>query len=255
VRHHKASGPESWGKVRDSLAEIECARERGLDVTADQYPYTAGSTVLAAVMQHDGLGGQGSGVGRLDPHDLQLCSVPSRPELEGLRLDEAAERLGLEPADAAQALLDRDGPGVIVALHSMCEEDVRCVMRHPTTMIGSDGIPALDGKPHPRLYGTFARVLGHYARDEGVLPLEEAVHRMTGLSARKFRLADRGELRQGAFADLVVFDPARVRDAASFEHPHRFAEGIPHVLVNGTAIVRDGEPTGERPGRPLRRPD
>jgi N-acyl-D-aspartate/D-glutamate deacylase len=142
---------------------------------------------------------------------------------------------------------------VIVAMHTMNEEDVRRVMRHPTTMIGSDGIPALGGKPHPRLYGTFPRVLGRYARDERILPLAEAIHRMTGLPAAKFRLQGRGRVAEGAFADLVVFDPATIRDAATFEDPHRPAEGIPWVLVNGTAVVRDGAPTGARPGRPLRR--
>ena len=135
----------------------------------------------------------------------------------------------------------------------MSEEDVRTVMRHPSTMIGSDGIPSLPGKPHPRLWGTFARVLGRYARDIGLLPLEEAVHRMTGLPARKFGLHDRGVIRTGAFADLVLFDAARIADVGTYEDPNHPPAGIHHVFVNGTRVVRDGAHTGSRPGRPLRR--
>jgi N-acyl-D-aspartate/D-glutamate deacylase len=252
ISHHKASGRANWGLVRESLARIDAARRAGQDVTADQYPYTAGSTVLAAVVQN-ATPESGGGLGAVVAEAIQICSCPSAPELEGLRLDEAARRLGLEPMAAAQRLLERDGLSVIVAMHSMDEDDVRTVMRHPTTMIGSDGIPSLESKPHPRLYGTFARVLGRYARDARVLSLAEAVHKMTGLAARKFQLTDRGELRAGAFADVVVFDPATVADAATFDDPHRPALGIHHVLVNGSAVVRDGEPTGARPGRPLRR--
>jgi N-acyl-D-aspartate/D-glutamate deacylase len=125
-------------------------------------------------------------------------------------------------------------------------------MRHPTTMIGSDGIATLHGKPHPRLFGTFARVLGHYARDLGVLSLEEAVHKMTGLPARKFGLEDRGVVRAGAFADLVLFDPLTVDDVATYADPKRSPRGISQVWVNGTQVVRDGVHTGARPGRAAR---
>jgi N-acyl-D-amino-acid deacylase len=256
ISHHKASGRDAWGKVRESLQRIERARARGLDVTADQYPYTAGSTTLAAVVQNGAFVPDAkSGLGRLDPADVRICSCPSSPELEGLGLEAVAQRLGTSGAEAADRLLDVDGNGVIVALETMDEADVRCVMAHPTTMIGSDGIAVLEGKPHPRLYGTFARVLGRYARELSVLSLAEAVHRMTGMPAAKFGMRDRGAIREGAFADLVVFDPETVLDTATFDDPHRAPEGIPHVLVNGVAVVRDGEPTGARPGRPLRRGD
>ena len=140
-----------------------------------------------------------------------------------------------------------------VILHSMSEEDVRTVLAHRSTMIGSDGIPTLEGKPHPRLWGSFARVLGRYARELGVLSLEQAVHRMTGFPARKFRLRDRGELREGAIADLVVFDPARVLDRGTYEDPQQPPVGIAHVFVNGVPVVEDGKPTPDRPGRTLRR--
>jgi N-acyl-D-aspartate/D-glutamate deacylase len=134
----------------------------------------------------------------------------------------------------------------------MDEADVRTVMAHPTTMIGSDGVPA-GGKPHPRLYGCFPRVLGHYVREAKVLDLATAIHRMTGMPAAKFRLADRGVVRPGAFADLVVFDPARIADVATYEDPCRFPAGVTAVYVNGVAVARDGVHTGARPGRALRR--
>jgi len=126
-------------------------------------------------------------------------------------------------------------------------------MRHPSTMIGSDGLPTLKGKPHPRLYGTFARVLGHYARDEGVFPLEQAVHRMTGFPAQKFGFADRGVLRAGAKADLVLFDPNTIIDCGTFEDPKQLPKGIAAVYVNGALTVHNGKPTDARAGQALRR--
>ncbi|HEY3187719.1 MAG TPA: amidohydrolase family protein, partial [Solirubrobacteraceae bacterium] len=129
---------------------------------------------------------------------------------------------------------------------------VKTVMAHPTTMIGSDGVPA-GGKPHPRLYGCFARVLGHYVREVQVLDLPTAIHRMTGMPAAKFELRDRGVIRPGAFADLVVFDPARIADVATYDEPRRSPAGIHAVYVNGTAVAREGRHTGARPGRALRR--
>jgi N-acyl-D-aspartate/D-glutamate deacylase len=134
----------------------------------------------------------------------------------------------------------------------MSEDDVRTVMAHPTTMIGSDGIPTTGGKPHPRLYGTFARVLGHYVRDDPVLSLEQAVHRMTGMPAAKFGLTGRGTIAPGAYADMVLFDPATVDDVATYDSPREHPAGISHVWVNGTAVVAAGVQTGARPGRALR---
>ena len=149
--------------------------------------------------------------------------------------------------------MDTLGSAATAIFHTMSEDDVRTVLRHPTTMIGSDGLPTLHAKPHPRLYGTFARVLGHYARDVGLLSLAEAVHRMTGFPARKFGIVDRGLVRPGAFADLVLFDPARIADVATYADPHHPPAGIVRVLVNGVEVVRDGAHTGARPGRALRR--
>jgi N-acyl-D-amino-acid deacylase len=252
ISHHKAAGERAWGLVRESLALIERAQAEGLEVHADQYPYTAGSTVLEAVARNNALEGRGGAMGSIAAERVTIASAPGHPEWEGLTLAHLAKQLELGAQAAAERVITQS-PGVTVVTHMMSEDDVRTVMRHPSTMIGSDGIPTLPGKPHPRLWGTFARVLGHYARDLGLLSVAEAVHRMTGLSARKFGLADRGVIRAGAFADLVVFDPARIVDLGSYEEPNRPPAGIHHVFVNGARVVRDGTHTGARPGQVIRR--
>jgi N-acyl-D-amino-acid deacylase len=253
ISHHKASGRENWGMVRGSLKIIDEARSRGIDVTADQYPYASGSTVLQAVIQNGSLDEnvQG-GIGHVEPEALLFASTPKHPQWEGRRLKEFCDEWNLAPRAAAERIAAEDGPGAVVVIETMDEEDVRMVMRHPSTMIGSDGL-AMGSRPHPRLYGTFPRVLARYARDAGLMSLEEAVHRMTGMSAAKFHLKDRGELREGYFADLVIFDPASLTDTATYEQPRRYPEGLSHVFVNGTAVVREGLHTGARPGRALRR--
>jgi N-acyl-D-amino-acid deacylase len=252
ISHHKASGERNWGLVRESLALIERARAAGLEVHADQYPYTAGSTALAAVVQNGAFDDRPGGLGSVSPESVSIAAAPGHSEWEGRSIAELARELGKDAQSAAEHVIAR-APGVTAVMHTMNEDDVRTVMRHPSTMIGSDGIPTLPGKPHPRLWGTFARVLGRYARDLGLFPIEEAVHRMTGLPAQKFGLRDRGVIRAGAFADLVVFDPARILDVGTYEDPNRAPAGIHHVFVNGTRVVRDGTHTGERPGRTLRR--
>jgi N-acyl-D-amino-acid deacylase len=252
ISHHKASGREAWGLVTRSLERIDAAQREGLDVHADQYPYTAGSTVLSAVAQGGRLGGAGGGIGSLTPDNVVIASTASHPEWEGQSLQAlmAAFDAGLE---ATLARVLGEEPGATVVLHSMSEDDVRTVMRHPSTMIGSDGLPTLEGKPHPRLYGTFARVLGHYARDLGVLSLPDAIYRMTGFPAAKFGLKDRGVIAPGTFADLVLFDPATIIDRGTFEDPKQAPAGVRMVLVNGQCVVRDGAATDARPGRTLRR--
>lgn len=251
ISHHKATGPSAWGLVNNSLGLIDAARGRGVDVTADQYPYTAGSTSLFAVLQNFEEGT--AGVGATDWSKVVLASVPGHPEWEGQSLADRAAAAGTDAPQVARRIVDDLGYGAIVVMHSMSEDDVRTVMAHPTTMIGSDGIPSRGGKPHPRLYGTFARVLGHYARDEGVLTIEDAVHRMTGMPAAKFGLAGRGVIEVGAWADLVLFDPVAIADVATYDAPRRHPTGIAAVWVNGTQVVRDAEHTGARPGRAVRR--
>jgi N-acyl-D-amino-acid deacylase len=254
ISHHKASGRENWGMVRESLKLIDYSRAREIDVTADQYPYTSGSTVLSAVIMNGGLDenpAPSGGMGRVLPEEILIASVPSHPEWEGKRLDQLSAEMDLGAAEAARRIV-REEPGTVVIMNSMDEDDVRTVMRHPSTMIGSDGLP-MGGKPHPRLYGTFPRVLGHYSRDGGLMSLEEAVHRMTGMPAAKFHLRDRGVIREGAFADLLIFDRDAIADTATYSDPRRYPAGISHVFVNGTAVVRDAMHLGARPGRALRR--
>jgi N-acyl-D-amino-acid deacylase len=253
ISHHKASGRRNWGRAQDSLRLIEEARARGLDVTADQYPYTAGSTSLAAVLQNGSFRSDSpGGFGQLEGGDVLIASAPRHPEWEGRMIGTLASEWDVDVETAAQQVFDAEGDACWVVVFTMDEHDVKAIMAHPTTMIGSDGVPS-GGHPHPRLYGCFARVLGRYVREEKVFDLTTAIHRMTGMPAAKFRLLDRGVIRPGAFADLVVFDPARVEDAATYGEPRRAPAGIHAVYVNGAAVVRAGRHTGARPGRALRR--
>jgi len=253
ISHHKASGRNNWGRVRDSLKLIEEARARGVDVTADQYPYTAGSTSLFAVVQNGAFRRDSpGGLGTLSGADVLIASAPKHAEWEGQTLEGLAQSWGVPVADAVDRVLEAEGEACFVVTFAMDETDVKMVMAHPTTMIGSDGVPS-GGKPHPRLYGCFPRVLGHYVREANVFDLATAIHRMTGMSAKKFQLASRGELRRGAFADVVVFDPATIADAATYAEPRRHPTGIRAVLVNGVVVGDNGRHTGARPGRAVRR--
>ncbi len=257
ISHHKAAGSANWGKVGESLALIEAAQASGQVVNADQYPYTAGSTTLESVLDNyaivnDDGGAAASDGATLTGSALVVASCAGHPEWEGRSMTDLAGEFGTTAADAARRVLV-GAPNATAVLHMMDEADVRTVLAHPSTVVGSDGLPTIEGKPHPRLYNTFARVLGHYARDLGVLSMAEAVARMTGRSADIFGLTDRGYIRPALAADLVVFDPEAIIDRGTFSDPNRQPDGIVHVFVNGIAVVADGQPTGARPGRVLRR--
>lgn len=284
VSHHKASGVANWGKVNRTLAMMEAARAEGVAVYCDQYPYVASATGLDATLPLWALeGGTKATMARLqDPEvrprlaehvrrhpygdwsRIMIGEVRQRQGpnagLVGLTMQQVAERTGKAPEEALMDLLVEEACGVGAIYFSMSPEDVEAVLRSPHTAIGSDagarspGGPLGSGHPHPRTYGTFPRVLGHYVREKGVLSLTEAIHRMTGLAAARFKLAGRGEVRPGAWADLVLFDPDTVSDAATFIEPQQYPRGIPHVWVNGVAVVRDGEATGALPGQVLRLP-
>ncbi|MBM3542251.1 MAG: amidohydrolase family protein, partial [Alphaproteobacteria bacterium] len=231
--HHKTAGAPNFGRSRETLPRIEEAAKRqkvGLDV----YPYPASSTVLSADMI---------------PRSKKILVAWSktRPEFAGQDLKDVAKALGCSQEEAIDRLLPAGG-----IYFAMDEEDVRRIMAFPQSMIGSDGLPN-DEHPHPRLWGTFPRVLGHYVRELGLFGLETAVHKMTGLSAHRFGLKDRGVVRAGAFADLVLFDPVAVIDRATFEKPVQAAAGIELVMVNGRVAWKDGRATGARAGRALRR--
>ena len=247
ISHHKASGRSVWGRVTESLAQIEAAQDRGVEVHADQYPYTAGSTRLGAMVQNEFFTSGG-----MTGEDILLAAVPGQPDLEGLSVADLSERWDLLAEDAAKRLVDEEDGNVIAIAFMMDEADVRTVMRHPSTMIGTDGI-GWGTRPHPRHFGSYPRILGYYVRDEGVLTLEEAVHKASGMPAAKFALTDRGIIREGAYADLLLFDPETVAEVSTYEDPRRAPEGMPCVFVNGEAVVRDGEHTHARVGRVLRR--
>jgi N-acyl-D-amino-acid deacylase len=203
---------------------------------------------------------------RVDPGSWERVVVSrvktetNRPVAVGKSLVAIATGWGLDPVDAYLRLLEEEETSVSFVGHAMSPENVERVLRHPLVMIGSDGSSmapvgeAAKSRPHPRSYGTFPRVLGFYARERGLFGLPAAVHKMTGRPADQIGLADRGRIARGKTADLVVFDAARVRDTATFDDPHRYPEGIVHVLVNGVSVVEAGAHTGARPGRALRKP-
>ena len=239
--------------VPSELREIELAQAQGMNVHADQYPYTAGSTILRAVLQNGAFSPAHSGnagIAAARPADVVLASAPGHPEWEGLSIEQLSESLGMGPREAAEHVAEA-ARGATVVLHMMSEEDVQTVLRHPSTMIGSDGFPLKDGKPHPRTYGTYPRVLERYVRELGLLSLESAVHRMTGMVATKLGMSQRGVLREGARADLVLFDPEGITDRATYRDPKNPPLGIEHVFVGGEHTVKDGEHTGARAGRVL----
>jgi N-acyl-D-amino-acid deacylase len=244
VSHHKAASPEVWGRTDESIRLIEEANASGADVAFDAYPYTAGSTVLA----------QARAVrGDIDADSIVVASVNERREYEGKTVTQIGEMLGISGPQGVISRVLSEEPAAVAIFHTMKEDDVRRVLSHPLCMIGSDGIPTPTGKPHPRLYSTFPRVIQRYSREAGLFPIEEAVRKMTSLPARRFQLAQRGELREGWFADIVVFDPERIEDVATYEEPRRYPRGIDCVLVNGRVAAERGKQTETHAGRLIRR--
>jgi N-acyl-D-amino-acid deacylase len=291
VYHLKAAGQDNWPKLDSAIARIEAARAGGLSITADMYTYTAGATGLDASMppwvQE---GGYEAWAERLSDPEIRARVVAEMrtptdewenffvaagsPDgillvgfddealkpLTGKTLAEVAELRGTSPAETAMDLVIENGNDVGTVYFLMSEENVRKKVALPWVSFDSDaGAPAAEGiflesNPHPRAYGSFARLLGRYVRDEGVIPLEEAIRRLTSFPAGTFGLTGRGVLEPGAYADVVVFDPQRITDRATFAEPHQYAEGVVHVFVNGVHTLRDGEHTGATAGRFVRGP-
>ncbi len=283
LTHHKAVGRAMWGQSVRTLAMVDSARRAGIDVMMDQYPYTATHTNLGVLVPSWAMAGGDSAFARRlavpalhdsivrgivfnilndrgggDLARVQFSRVGFDRSLEGKTLKDWAARRSMAPTpeNGATLVLEamRQG-GANAIYHVLDEGDVGRIMRHPQTMIASDGRLSRPGElhPHPRAYGTFPRVLGRYVREQRLLPLETAVHKMTGMPAARLGLRDRGVLRVGAMADVVVFDPATVADQATFEAPHQYPVGIETVVVNGVVAVDGGKPTGVRVGRVLRR--
>jgi N-acyl-D-amino-acid deacylase len=280
ISHLKAAGRLNWSKAAQALELIDQARDRGLDVSSDMYPYMASSTgldILIPEWAHEG--GPKVILERLvdpaerrrikdDPHmervsamaswdKVLICRSPKTPEFEGRSIADLSDAAEAEVADwIMDALLETELEADILPF-IMSEENVKMQMGHPALMIGSDGYaliaegPLAKGVPHPRSYGTFPRILGRFVREEKVLSLEQAIHKMTGLPAERLRWNDRGLVKQDFQADLVVFDPETVADKATYTDPHQYAVGINYVIVNGVPVIHDGIHTGTRPGKLL----
>src|SRR5881296_3181873 len=285
IAHVKAAGRENWSKIDRALALMDEARARGVDVWGDAYPYHAGSTKMDNLLPawvHDGglrrllerIADRATrrriveeclvdrerwltvSSGSLGFDEIRIATCGQR-ELEGLTLAALARQTGKTPAEAMLDLLREERATVGMVSFSQNLENVAKVLRHPAIMIGSDSIGLSEGtgpkhgKPHPRMYGTFPRVLGEYAREQKLFALETAVHKMTGMPAARLGLSDRGLVREGCAADLVVFDPRTVRDEATFAEPHRYPTGIPYVIVNGDVVVDAGRFRAAGGGRVL----
>jgi N-acyl-D-aspartate/D-glutamate deacylase len=285
IAHLKLSGVDNWGGAAALLGEIEAARRRGLPVDCDAYPYDTATNPLrnllprwvmengiAAMLERlrgrdvrgrlrDEIARHGlTNFGRIPSWDVVRVAIsPHRPEHAGRTLGDLARSRGVDPIDAVADYIVADRGETRILITSMTDADVHAITRAPWVTVGSDGNALAtegitsQGKPHPRYYGTHARILGPLVRDLRLLPLEQAVAKMTGVAARALGLPDRGVLRPGAWADVVVFDPARIADRATYEEPHRYAAGVSTVVVNGQVVIDGGDHTGALPGRVLRR--
>jgi len=281
IYHLKAAGRENWHLMDAAIARIAQARAAGLPITADMYLYAASGTGLDTTLPiwvREG-GYQAMSARLADPavrarvldemrqsnRDWSVVQPGSfrNPALRiyrGKRMPEIARMRGTSPEEAALALILEDGSRVGSIFHSMSEDNIRRGLVQPWMAFASDAAamapepPFTDNQVHPRGYGNFARLLGRYVRDERLIPLQEAVRRLTSFPAENLRITDRGRLRRGYFADIAIFDPATIADRATYEEPHQYAVGMRHVFVNGTAVLRDGEHTGARPGRFVRGP-
>lgn len=281
MTHHKVIGAQNWGASKESLRLVDEARASGIDITIDQYPYTASQTgINALIPQWAQEGGREKLLERINstetqgavkaavidkilfdrggghPKNVFISRNSWDRSMEGKNLADLTLERGLEPtpANAADVVFDIiRGGGATAVYHAIGAEDVDRIMQHPASAIGSDGPVGVfgEGAPHPRQYGTFARVLGFYVRERGIIPLEEAVRKMSSASARRLGIHDRGLLTNGYYADIAVFDADEVIDKATFENPHQYAVGMKYVLVNGEVVVERGVHTNRRPGKIL----
>ncbi|HVM98905.1 MAG TPA: D-aminoacylase [Caulobacteraceae bacterium] len=246
ISHHKSAGRRNWGKVGSSLAKIDQAKAAGQKVTLDVYPYTAGSGRMIEYFNLDR-------VDRELAEVIRIASCPAFREFEGRMLVDIAAERGIDVTEAVKLVLTAPAGDRTICIQFIIDEaDVETNLRYPTMMVGSDGIPELRGRPHPRLFGTFPRVLGEYVRRRHVLPLEEAVHRMTQVACETFGLVERGAVREGFHADLVLFDAGEVSDLATYDDPKREPAGISLVVVNGQIACRNGAHTAAGSGQMLR---
>ena len=279
ITHHKVMGVDNWGLSIESLSLVDAARNQGVDVTLDQYPYTASQTGLKALIpqwaQEGGnermlqrikssetrkiiknevikkiLYGRGGG----NPKNIFISRNFWNPSMTGKNLAEITIEMGMSPSaeNAAETVFMILEKGSVTAVyHAINPDDVDRIMQHPATAIGSDGPVGIfgEGTPHPRQYGSFARVLGYYVRERGILKLEQAVRKMSSQSAKRLGIHDRGLIAEGYYADIAVFDPNQIIDKATFENPHQYSVGMKFVIVNGITVVEEGKHNGNRPGK------
>lgn len=282
ITHHKVMGVDMWGASKDTLALVDAANARGVDVSSDQYPYAASSTGISVLFPAWSLAGNSEtqlarfndpetrarikeGIvynlihdrGGDDPSRVAIANCPWDTSLNGKNFAEVLTGRGMavNMENAAELALElEENGGCFGIFHAMSADDVKRIMQHPRTMIGSDGgiHVAGEGVPHPRNYGSFSRVLAHYVRDQQVITTGEAIYKMSKMPAERIGLNDRGRLQEGTMADIAVMDLDAVQDHATFAQPHQYSTGVKHVLVNGVFVLRDEKMTGERPGRSLR---
>lgn len=280
ISHFKVGGKSNWGRSRETIAQIEAARKEGLDVTIDQYPYTASSTNLGVRLPGWAIAGtQDSINARINNTDLRkkiiaemlaeinryrfkdyrfavVANYAADSTYNGKSISDINKLMGrkAKAKEEAETILDMIGKGgAQMIYHTMNEEDVKYIMKYPFNMVGADAGVPLPGRsmPHPRAYGTNARILGKYVREEKIISLEEAIRRMTSLAAQKFHLPDRGLLKEGMAADIVLFDEKEVSDKATYENPHQYSIGFKFILVNGQLVLENGQHTGIKSGKAL----
>jgi len=280
ISHHKAGGKKNWGKVNETLDLVEKARSQGINIHLDEYPYTAGSTMLASILppwMHDegldralerlknpkirlrikgemekGIKGWENFVEFAGWEGIVIAFCEKEKELEGKSILQIANERGREPAETAFDILLEEAGKVVMVVYAMSEDDVRTVMKHPLVMIGTDGIPS-SGKPHPRAYGTYPRILGKYVREEKIFSLEEAIRKMTSLPAQKLGLKDRGMIAEGMIADLVIFNPSTIQEKSTYLNPHEKPEGIEYVLIGGSIVVERTRLLDSQKGQVIRK--
>jgi N-acyl-D-amino-acid deacylase len=282
ISHFKLSGQQNWGRSKETIPMVMQARQQGLDVTIDQYPYTASSTSLSTLLPDWVLADGRDSINarlknpkireevkqymlqKLAKRKLQHFSYPvvayfeadttlNGKSIEQVNLSKGNPHTAVSEAEVIIQMMEQGGAGMV--FHGMSEDDVKTIMQYPFNMFASDASIRIyqQGNPHPRGYGTNARVLGKYVREEKVIELEEAIRRMTSLPATKFRLKDRGLLLEGMAADIVIFDEKTVIDRSTFDQPHQYSSGFSYVLVNGQITVNEGQHTGVRAGKALRK--
>lgn len=280
IAHHKTAGKKNWGKTRQTLRMIEEARAKGIDIICEVYPYIMSSTFLHALLPpwaqeggvlkllerlrvpenrrrikqelESGLPGWANLYESAGWGGILITSVNKQKNLEGQTIEAVAKARKVEPADVVFDVLLEENGDVMMVLYGISEEDIANILKHPDSMVGSDSLPC-PGKPHPRTYGTFPRVLSKYVRQDQVLSLPEAIRKMTAMPAQRLGLMDRGVLKSGMAADITVFDPQTVEDKATVSKPRHSPAGIPYVIVNGQMAVREGRWTGALAGKIIRK--